>query len=174
MKTEALLLVVGDDTVAPFKRLAEELGVGERVIFAGARRDLPAIYAAADALVLPSSYETFALVCVEAMASGLPVLASPVGGIEDYLRDGQNGFHIQHDPTEIAAKLDRLLCDPELHARVRKAGLATAQDYSWQKIARKYLVMFDELIAERAASLAPTAWRESSTARARRDARASA
>jgi glycosyltransferase involved in cell wall biosynthesis len=157
MKTEAVLLVVGDDTVAPFKQLAEELGVSERVIFAGARRDLPAIYAAADALLLPSSYETFALVCVEAMASGLPVLASPVGGIEDYLRDDQNGFHIQRDPTEIAAKVDRLLCDPELHARIRKAGLATAQDYSWQKIAKQYLSLFDELIAERAESLAPRA-----------------
>ena len=92
MKTKACLLVVGNDRTAPFKRLAEQLGVSDRVIFAGARTDLPRIYPAADAFVLPTLYETFALVCLEAMASGLPVLASPVGGIEDYLRDGVNGF----------------------------------------------------------------------------------
>lgn len=152
METKAMLLVVGADVAAPFKRLAEQLGVADRVIFAGARSDLPTIYPAADAFVFPTLYETFALVCLEAMASGLPVLASPVGGIEDYLRDGENGLHIQRDAAEIAAKLDRLLSDRELHARLRKAGIATAQNYAWEKIAQQYLNLFDELIAERVQS----------------------
>lgn len=150
MKTRAVLLVVGSDTVAPFKRMAEKLGVSDRVIFAGSRSDLPRIYPAADALVLPTLYETFALVCLEAMASGLPVLASPVGGIEDYLRDGVNGFDIQRDAKDIAVKLDRLLTDRDLHARIREEGLATAANYAWEKIAKQYLGLFDELIAERA------------------------
>ncbi len=150
MQTNAFLLVVGNDTVAPFKRLAQTLGVSERVIFAGGRSDLPKIYPAADAFVLPTLYETFALVCLEAMASGLPVLASPVGGIEDYLRDGENGFHIDRDPTAIAAKLDRLLSDPALQARIREAGLVTAGEYAWEKIAAQYLTLFDELSTERA------------------------
>jgi glycosyltransferase involved in cell wall biosynthesis len=150
MQTNAFLLVVGNDTVAPFKRLAQALGVSERVIFAGGRSDLPKIYPAADAFVLPTLYETFALVCLEAMASGLPVLASPVGGIEDYLRDGENGFHIDRDPTAIAATLDRLLTDPALQARIREAGLATAEKYAWEKIAAQYLTLFDELSTERA------------------------
>lgn len=152
METKAMLLVVGADVAAPFRRLAEQLGVSDRVIFAGARNDLPTIYPAADAFVFPTLYETFALVCLEAMASGLPVLASPVGGIEDYLRDGENGLHIRREATEIAAKLDRLLGDPELHSRLCKAGIATAQDYAWEKIAQQYLSLFDELIAERAQS----------------------
>ena len=159
MKTAAVLLVVGDDTTAPFKQLAQQLGVSERVIFAGARRDLPAIYPAADAFLLPTLYETFALVCLEAMASGLPVVAAPVGGIEDYLRDGENGFLIQRDPAEIAATLDRLLNDPELHARIREQGLVTARNYSWEKIAGQYLALFDEVIQERTVRLprlAPT------------------
>ncbi|HEV7473242.1 MAG TPA: glycosyltransferase family 4 protein [Pyrinomonadaceae bacterium] len=150
MKTRAFLLVVGGDTQAPFKRLAEQLNVSDRVIFAGSRSDLPEIYPAADAFVLPTLYETFALVCLEAMASGLPVLAAPVGGIEDYLVDGKNGFHIQRDSQEIALKLDRVLNDPDLHARLRESGLATAQTYSWEKIARQYLNLFNELLAERA------------------------
>ena len=149
MQTKAVLLVVGGNPAPPFKRLAKELDVSERVIFAGARSDLPEIYPAADAFVLPTLYETFALVCIEAMASGLPVLASPVGGIEDYLRDGENGFYIQRDPKDIAVKLDRVLNDPTLHARIREAGLATARNYSWEKIARQYLQLFEELMAER-------------------------
>jgi glycosyltransferase involved in cell wall biosynthesis len=152
MKTRAFLLVVGGDTAAPYKRLAEQLGVSDHVIFAGARNDLPKIYPAADAFVLPTLYETFALVCLEAMASGLPVLASPVGGIEDYLCDGENGFHIRRDPRDIAAKLDRVLSEPDLHARIREEGLATVKNYAWEKIAGQYLNLFDELLAERASS----------------------
>src|ERR1043166_2584383 len=150
MKTRAFLLVVGGDHNATFKRLAEQLNVSDRVIFAGARSDLPAIYPAADAFVLPTLYETFALVCLEAMASGLPVLASPVGGIEDYLVDGVNGFHVQRDAQNIALRLDQVLNDPTLHARLRENGLATAQNYSWEKIAKQYLNLFNELLAERA------------------------
>jgi len=150
MKTNAVLLVVGGDVAGPFRRLAEQLGVRDRVIFAGARNDLPSLYPAADAFVLPTLYETFALVCLEAMASGLPVLACPVGGIEDYLVDGENGFHIQRDEKEIATKLDQILGDSELHARIREQGLATAQNYAWEKIAKQYLSLFEELIAERA------------------------
>jgi glycosyltransferase involved in cell wall biosynthesis len=153
MKTKAFLLVVGGDVANPFKRLAEQLVVAERVIFAGARTDLPIIYPAADAFVFPTLYETFALVCLEAMASGLPVLASPVGGIEDYLRDGENGFHIRRDPADIAAKLDLVLGDPQLRARIRELALATADNYAWQKIAEQYLNLFEEIIVEREPSL---------------------
>jgi len=145
METRAHLLVVGGDNATPFRQLAEQLGVSQRVIFAGARSDLPTIYPAADALVLPTLYETFALVCLEAMASGVPVLASPVGGIEDYLRDGVNGFHIRRDAKDIASKLDRLFNDPALQARIREEGIATAGDYAWEKIARQYLALFAEL-----------------------------
>jgi len=153
MNTRAVLLVVGADLAKPFKRLAKQLGVSDRVIFAGARSDLPTIYPAADAFVLPTLYETFALVCIEAMASGLPVLAAPVGGIEDYLKDGVNGLHIQRDGADIAAKLDWVLNDRALHTRLRAAGIATARNYEWKKIAQQYLDLFDELLDERAQTL---------------------
>lgn len=153
MTTRARLLVVGHDSVAGFRSLAKELGVEERVHFAGARKDLPDIYPAADAFVFPSLYETFALVCLEAMASGLPVLASRVGGIEDYLRDGENGLFIERDAKDIAQKLDRVLTDEDLRARLRQEGLATAANYSWDKIAQQYLRLFDQLMAEREATV---------------------
>jgi glycosyltransferase involved in cell wall biosynthesis len=153
MKTRVRLLVVGHDSVAGFRNLAKELGVEERVHFAGARKDLPDIYPAADAFVFPSLYETFALVCLEAMASGLPVLASRVGGIEDYLRDGENGLFIERDAQDIAEKLDRVLTDEDLRARLRQKGLATAANYSWDKIAQQYLRLFDQLMREREATV---------------------
>jgi UDP-glucose:(heptosyl)LPS alpha-1,3-glucosyltransferase len=84
------------------------------------------------------------------MASGLPVLACPVGGIEDYLRDGENGFHIKRDSHDIAVKLDLLLNDAALHQRLREGGLETAKNYAWEKIAKQYLQLFEELLAERA------------------------
>jgi hypothetical protein len=61
-------------------------------------------------------------------------------------------LHIQRDPKEIATKLDQLLNDRELHARLRQAGIATAEKYEWKKIAQQYLSLFDDLIAERAQS----------------------
>jgi glycosyltransferase involved in cell wall biosynthesis len=145
MDVRAYLLVVGDDNNAPFKQLAEQLGVSDRVIFAGGRDDLPAIYPAADVFLLPTLYETFALVCLEAMASGLPVVASPVGGIEDYLRDGENGLHISQDAVEIGAKLDRILTDTEFRQSIVRAGLVTAHNYGWDKIAEQYLKLFEDL-----------------------------
>jgi glycosyltransferase involved in cell wall biosynthesis len=149
MNTDAYLLVVGRDAAAPFEKLTDQLGLRKRVIFAGARSDLPRIYAAADALVLPTLYETFALVCLEAMACGLPVFATKVGGIEDYLSDGANGFFIERRPEDIAVKLDRFLNDPKLRMKLREQGLITAKSYGWQQIAKKYLTLFDELIAEK-------------------------
>jgi UDP-glucose:(heptosyl)LPS alpha-1,3-glucosyltransferase len=151
MQTRAILLVVGADNAGPYHRLAEQMGVAARVIFAGARQDLPVIYPAADAFVLPTLYETFALVCLEAMASGVPVLACPVGGIEDYLRDGENGLNIQRDAGDIARKLDLVLSDPDLHARLRAQGLSTVRNYTWDAIADQYLNLFAELMREKQA-----------------------
>lgn len=152
MKTPAHLLVVGHDSASTFRNLAKELGVAARVHFAGARNDLPKIYPAADVFVFPSLYETFALVCLEAMASGLPVVASRVGGIEDYLREEQNGLFIKREAQDIAQKLDRVLADPELRARFRQEGIRTAANYSWDKIAQQYLRLFDQLMIEREAT----------------------
>lgn len=149
MNTNANLLVVGADADAPYRRLAAQCGVAERVVFVGSRPDVPRLYPAADAFVLPTMYETFSLVCVEAMACGVPVLASPVGGIEDYIHDGVNGLHIERDAADIAPKLDRLLRDAALRARLREAGLETAKRYSWEAIAEQYLRLFAELLRER-------------------------
>ena len=113
------LLVVGAGDAAPYRAQADRLGVGARVAFAGSRPDLPRIYPAGDVFVFPTYYESFALVCMEAMSSGLPLFATRVGGIEDYLEDGGNGYFIERDPADIAAKLRPVLDDP---ATLRSLG----------------------------------------------------
>jgi glycosyltransferase involved in cell wall biosynthesis len=147
LSSDTHLLVVGSDNPAPYRKLAPE--VQDRVIFAGARADLPALYSAADAFVLPTAYETFSLVCMEAMACGLPVFATAAGGIEEYLKDGSNGFQIRMDAEDIASKLAATFADPALMSRLREGALATAASYSWDRIGQQYIELLKEIDAEK-------------------------
>lgn len=139
------LLVVGSDNPAPFRRLARI--APERLIFTGPRSDLPALYSAADAFVLPTAYETFSLVCMEAMACALPVFATAAGGIEDYLRDGVNGFRIEMDADDIATRIAAAFDDPALMNRMRDGALATARAYGWDRIGMQYVELLKQIDA---------------------------
>lgn len=96
---------------------------------------MPAVYRAADALVLPTGYEPFGLVVLEAMACGLPALATPIGGIADYMRDGQNGLFIAADGRDIAAKANMLFSNTSLREKIIAAGRETALAFSWDRAA---------------------------------------
>ncbi|WP_456014893.1 glycosyltransferase family 4 protein [Methylorubrum populi] len=145
---EYRLLVVGSDNPAPYRALAGARAAD--VIFAGAHSDMPAFYAAADALVLPSSYETFSLVCMEAMACGVPVFATAVGGIEEYLADGVNGYVVRQDAAHIAETVERALADPAHVAALRAQARATAQAYAWDRIGQIYLALAERIVAGKA------------------------
>ncbi len=119
------------------------------MIFAGPRADLPALYSAADAFVLPTAYETFSLVCMEAMACGVPVFATAAGGIEEYLKDGVNGFRIRMDAEDIAEKLAAAFANPALMQRLRDGALATASSYGWDRIGQQYIELLREIDTER-------------------------
>jgi len=95
--------------------------------------DLVAAYASADALVFPSTSETFGLVALEAMACGLPVVATLTGGLVDILQPGVNALvYDPADPHELAGCVRRLQQSPELRARLRTGALAHARSRSWQ------------------------------------------
>jgi glycosyltransferase involved in cell wall biosynthesis len=146
------LLVVGSDNPAPHRKLAVKFK--DRVIFAGARSDLPQIYSAADAFVLPTAYETFSLVCMEAMACALPVFATAAGGIEEYLKDGVNGFQIRMDTGDIASKLAATFADPALHERLREGAAATAKSYGWDRVGAQYIELLKEIDASKRSAVA--------------------
>lgn len=96
--------------------------------------ELPTLYASADAFLFASTTETLGLVILEAMASGLPVIAAPAGGVIDNLEHAVNG--IAYDPEEIAQFADaveQLMVDPVARARLGKGARATAERRSWQQ-----------------------------------------
>ncbi len=144
-RPDARLVVVGAGQAAPHAQRAGRLGVNGQVLFTGPRSDLPELYRAADAFVFPTAYESFSLTCMEAMACGLPVFATAVGGIEDYLRDGVNGRVITQDGPAIAAALAPMLDDPALRQRLRDGALATASRYGWPSIAERYRALLEEV-----------------------------
>jgi glycosyltransferase involved in cell wall biosynthesis len=130
---DAALTVAGagdDDHLAELVRRAEGLGVANRVEFIRpARTELPALYAAADALLFPVRWpEPWGLVPLEAMAVGTPVVATGRGGSGEYLRDGENALLFDPDagPGALADAVARLAGDAELRARLRAGGRATA------------------------------------------------
>lgn len=139
LPSDTWLVVVGSDNPVPYRRLAGD--VQDRVVFAGGRKDVPAFYSAADAFVLPTAYETFSLVCMEAMASGIPVFATRVGGIEDYLEDGVNGYAISRDAGVIAAALGPVLRDDARLARLAEGARATARRFDWDGVAARYATL---------------------------------
>ena len=151
----ATLLVAGAGAPGVFERQAELLGVRDRVVFLGPRHDLPLLYRAADAFVFPTAYESFSLTCMEALACGLPVFATAVGGIEDYLKDGVNGRVVRADGADIACALAPMLADPALQRRFRAGATETAQDYGWPKIAARYQSLLEEVAREIAGAPRP-------------------
>jgi glycosyltransferase involved in cell wall biosynthesis len=95
--------------------------------------DLVRAFASADALVFPSTNETFGLVALEAMACGLPVIASLAGGLVDILQDGVNALvYDPGDPASLAARIRQLQGSPELRARLSAGALAHARGRRWQ------------------------------------------
>lgn len=144
---EAQLVVAGKPGAAPrYAALARELGLESRVHFLGSQEDLVPVYRAADCLVHPTLEDTYAMVVLEAMAHGLPVVVSgPVHcGISRELHDGQEAL-LLHDPRDSAA-LARLvravLDDAGLADRLRGQGLAFAQAHTWERAALQYEKIF--------------------------------
>ncbi|MDQ2909398.1 MAG: glycosyltransferase [Candidatus Eremiobacteraeota bacterium] len=131
---------LGDDTEA--QRLAAHAracGVAERVTFLGrvARENVPGLLRSADAVVCAAWYEPFGIVPLEAMAAGVPVVATAVGGQTDTVIDRFTGLHVApREPRAIAAALRELLADATLRARLGAAGRRRAQHrFTWDRIA---------------------------------------
>jgi UDP-glucose:(heptosyl)LPS alpha-1,3-glucosyltransferase len=142
---EWTLLVVGTGDRKGYAARARELGVADRVRFLGHRADPAAFYAAADAFVLPTAYEAHPLVVLEAAASGCPILATPVNGVEEVLRDGVNGWRIERDAGTIAARLNRLAEHPDERRALGRAAADSVRPFDWPSVVQRYVGVYEHL-----------------------------
>src|SRR5258705_6573225 len=130
------LLIVGSDRRAQYEAMARNLGLAEeRVLFLDPAPDVMQFYAAADAYVGPSLEDAYGLPILEAMACGLPVIASSRAGASEIILDGQNGFVLRdpEDPRELATLLRQIYSDAALRIKIANAATRTAMEHTWDR-----------------------------------------
>lgn len=159
LETPVVFAIVGGDLdaagkpVGPLAEIsaeAERAGVLEQCRFFGSRPqyDLPAFYAAADVVFVPSRYESFGLVAVEAMACARPVVASRAGGLAFTVEPGVTGFLAPvGDDRAFADAIATLLSDADLRERMGEAGQEVANRFGWPAVAASMLHVYERLYA---------------------------
>lgn len=154
----ALLMVVGPDMTGHHldagpaaRRLVAEAGIGDRVVFHGPTADPAPLYRAADVFVQPSHWEASPAAVVEAMASGLPVVASRVGGMAEYLVDDVNALFCEPKaPDTLAGPLARLVANAGVRRRLADAAHATAaREFDADRLHARYAQLFRDLVPGR-------------------------
>lgn len=149
------LLVLGNGPIRKFQGVASELGVGERVLFAGRRSDIARYYGSGDLFLLPTAYEPFPNVNLESMACGLPVMTTSTAGGADVVKTGENGYLISdvHAVDEMIAAIDTHLGLPETdRQRMSEACWATALRFPIERNIQQTLSMFEEVVREKRAA----------------------
>jgi D-inositol-3-phosphate glycosyltransferase len=153
-----LAVIGGDPEAGPeeisaemihIQKMCDDLTVGKMVAFLGKRSQdtLPYYYSAADVVVMPSHYESFGMVALEAMACGTPVIASQVGGLAFLVQDGVTGYHVPDgDDDALCAKLTDLLGDENLRRRLGRNASDYAHNYAWEKIAPQIVDFYHNVI----------------------------
>jgi glycosyltransferase involved in cell wall biosynthesis len=143
------LYVAGDDPDRQrFAAIAKDFGVVNRVIFGGFRKDVAEALASSDIFLLPSWYEAFSLATIEAAACALPVVVTRINGAEDFIRQGETGAFIEHNPEQIAATLNSLV---EQRQKCRAMGAAARRlveaHYTWGHITDQTEATYKEYLA---------------------------
>ena len=151
----ARLLIIGGDQDEPenahaerLRGLVSSLGLKSRVRFLGAQPQdrLRLFYAAAAATVMPSYYESFGMVALEAMACGTPVIASRVGGLTTTVRDGVTGYLVpEGDPLALAGRMCGVLADAPARARLGREATRWAAEHRWPCVAEQLCGLYAEL-----------------------------
>jgi D-inositol-3-phosphate glycosyltransferase len=142
--------------MARLKEMHKQAGVEDLVTFLGKRGQdtLPYYYSAAEAVVVPSHYESFGMVALEAMACGTPVVASQVGGLAFLVRDGVTGFTVPvDDPEALAERLINLINDSELRQELGEQAAKMARDYAWERISERMLDLYKHVLGRVSSSV---------------------
>jgi D-inositol-3-phosphate glycosyltransferase len=138
-----------DQEMQRLQSLQESLGLRQMITFLGKRDQatLQYYYSAAEAVIVPSHYESFGLVALEAMACGTPVVASETGGLAYLVKDGETGFHVPAgDAAALAERLQMLLQDGELGRRLGRQAAEHARQYAWPLITRRIIDLYQAVL----------------------------
>jgi sugar transferase (PEP-CTERM/EpsH1 system associated) len=146
-----LLLVGGGSQQAALERMSRRLGISERVRFLGDRADVPDLLRGMDVFVLPSLWEGMPNAALEAMAVGLPVVATAVGGTPEVVVDGVTGLLVPPgDPDALAQSIARLLCDPDLRYKMGQAGRErVVKHFSVGRMVEQTEWLYEQLLVEK-------------------------
>lgn len=142
------LWVVGSGNIDRFHLLARAAGIEQKVSFFSPRSDIERYYQAADIFVLPSSYETFSLVCFEAAACGLPLIITDISGASDLVGQNEAGFIVEKDGQSVGAAIALLASDGELRKRMGNTARERTEPYTWEKTGEDFLELCRSLIIE--------------------------
>jgi glycosyltransferase involved in cell wall biosynthesis len=156
----ALALLVGDGPMRPsLERSCRDLGIAQNVAFLGTRNDVPALLAASDVYVHPSLQEGYSNALLEAMAVGLPVIATAVGGNVEAVDDGLTGCLVPAaDSAALASAMVRLLKDPRSAQQLGARGRAAVRDrHDIDAMVRAYEAAYDRLLSRGASKAATSA-----------------
>ncbi|GAB4222597.1 MAG: glycosyltransferase family 4 protein [Spirochaetales bacterium] len=143
-----ILELVGDGPDREsLQALARELGLTDRVIFAGQRLDVPQRLKDADLFVLATRWEGFPRSILEAMRAGLPVVATDVGGCRESVVDGETGFLVpKEDPQELQNRLRLLIESPDLRIRMGRSGRRRFEEhFTFQRMYERTLAVYQEV-----------------------------
>lgn len=155
--TRARLVVVGDGPLrVELEALAATLGITDRVWLTGRRDDVPDVLPGLDAFVLTSVHEGLPIALLEAMASGVPAVVTPVGGTREMLVDGHDGIFVPcGEPAVLARALARLLADPAERRRIGRAAATAAGRFSVDRTVARMEDVYSGLLALRSPVAAP-------------------
>ena len=138
-----ILTLLGDgDTRKDMEALAQELGISEKVRFCGVQSNVYPYFHDADLFVLPSNYEGMPMTIIEAMATGLPIAATAVGGVPDMLTDGDNALLTACDERAFTDAMARLIADEALRERLGRQARADSVRFSAEEMARHYVEIY--------------------------------
>lgn len=152
LNPDARFVIVGDGTLRPdLEAHAHDLGIADRVIFAGWRQDTYRIYADLDVLVVSSDNEGTPVSAIEAMAAGKPVVATAVGGLPDLIADGETGYLVPpRSGDALAVAVTKVICNPEVAGRIgRAAQQAACERFDEKRLIADMESLYRELLASK-------------------------
>ncbi len=142
------LHIVGEgEEKSTISSLIKKEGLEKKVFLHGALlgKDLHDIYSSSDIFILTSECESFGLVLIEAMASGLPVLVSDITSVRNIVKNNITGLLVKPAPEDFANAVEKLLDNPRLRIKIIEKGLKEAKKYDWDKIIRKFEHIYEQV-----------------------------